>query len=231
MPLAPITPNCDLHYRDECFANAWEAPESALLLHGNAESGEAWNGWMPLLGRRFRVVRPDMRGFGRSTPMPEGHPWSIDGLIDDYMGLADRLGLDRFHLVAAKIACPIAMRLAARHPARLRSLTVLGGLVSGKASVGDRAASWLEHIEKHGVESWARWTMPGRLGSSCIEAASTNRCVSSTSGYCLPTPATGSRHSCMVSSTLALSTEQSFRRRARAALKPACAMRSISGSL
>ncbi len=167
MPLARIAPNCELHYRDECFAEPWRTPEAALLLHGNAESGEAWNGWMPLFGRRFRVVRPDMRGFGQSTPMPQDHPWSVDGLIDDFLRLADKLDLDRFHLVAAKIACPIAMRLAARNPARLRSLTVLGGLVSGEASVGDRAASWLEHIEKHGVESWARWTMAGRLGSTC----------------------------------------------------------------
>lgn len=48
----------------------------------------------------------------------------------------------------------------------MRSLAVLGGIVSGEVSVGARAASWLEHIEQKGVESWARWTMPGRLGSS-----------------------------------------------------------------
>lgn len=123
-----------------------------------------------MMGRRFRVVRPDMRGFGRSTPMPLDYAWSPDGIIDDYMKLADTLGLDRFHLVAAKIACPIAMRLAARHPDRLRSLTVLGGLVSGVVSLGDRHASWMAHIEQHGVESWARWTMPGRLGSAASPA-------------------------------------------------------------
>lgn len=167
MPHARITPDLEMFYRDEAFPDPWRTPEPVLLLHGNAESGEAWNAWMPLLGRRFRVVRPDMRGFGRSTAMPLNHPWSVDGIIDDFLRLASQLGLGTFHLMAAKIAGPIALRLAARHPAQVRSLVVVGGLVSGQESLGDRAAAWLEHIERHGVESWARWTMPGRLGAAC----------------------------------------------------------------
>lgn len=170
MPRAKITPNLDMHYRDESFADSWSGPEAMLLLHGNAESGEAWNSLMPILGRRFRVVRPDMRGFGQSTPMALDYKWSVDRLINDFIALADSLGLDSFHIGAAKVACPLALRLAARHPGRVRSLAVLGGIVSGDVSLGPRAASWLEHIEKKGVESWARWTMPGRLGSKCAPA-------------------------------------------------------------
>jgi 3-oxoadipate enol-lactonase len=165
MPTMRVAADLEMFYRDEAFPDPWRTPETMLLLHGNAESGEAWNSWMPILGREFRVIRPDMRGFGRSTPMPLDHPWSVDGIIDDFLGLADQLGLVTFHVVSAKIGCPIAMRMAARHAARLRSLTVVGGIVSGVASLGDRAASWVEHIERHGVESWARWTMPGRLGT------------------------------------------------------------------
>lgn len=170
MPHARITPDLDMHYRDECFAESWSQPQAMLLLHGNAESGEAWNGVMPVLGRRFRVIRPDMRGFGQSTPMALDYKWSVDRLINDFIALADSLGLASFHVGAAKVACPLAMRLAARHPGRVRSLAVLGGIVSGEVSVGARAASWLDHIENKGVESWARWTMPGRLGSTCDPA-------------------------------------------------------------
>lgn len=167
MPRARITPDLEMHYRDDLFADAWRTPEPILLLHGNAESGEAWNAWLPVLGRHFRVIRPDMRGFGQSTPMSLDYPWSVDRIIEDFLALADKLGLGAFHVGAAKVACPIALRLAARHPERVRSLVVLGGIVSGEVSVGPRAASWLEHIEQKGVESWARWTMPGRLGSKC----------------------------------------------------------------
>jgi 3-oxoadipate enol-lactonase len=167
MPTTRITVDLEMHYRDECFADSWRTPETMMLLHGNAENGEAWNAWMPIMGRRFRVVRPDMRGFGRSTAMPLDYRWSVDRIIGDFLALADQLGLDRFHIGAAKVACPIALRLAARHPDRVHSLAVLGGIVSGEVSVGPRAASWLEHIETKGVESWARWTMPERLGSRC----------------------------------------------------------------
>ena len=65
---------------------------------------------------------------------------------------------------------------------------------------------------------------------SSIAAASTKRWVSSTSGYCAPTRVTTSRQSCITSSTLALSTEQSFLRRLRAQRKATWAMRSTSGS-
>ncbi len=170
MPSFRVTPDLEMHYRDDEFVDPWCSKETVLLLHGNAESGEAWNAWMPTLGRRFRVVRPDMRGFGRSTPMPLDYRWSIDRIIDDFIALADHLDIDTFHVGAAKIAGPIAMRLAARHADRVRSLAVVGGLVSGEVSLGDRAASWVEHIESKGVESWARWTMPGRLGSTCDPA-------------------------------------------------------------
>jgi 3-oxoadipate enol-lactonase len=167
---AKIASDLEMYYRDECFADPWTAPATMLLLHGNAESGEAWNALMPVLGRRFRVVRPDMRGFGRSTAMPLDYKWSIDRIVDDFIALADMLGLEACHIGAAKVAAPIALRLAARHPGRVHSLAVLGGIVSGETSVGARAASWLEHIEQKGVESWARWTMPGRLGSTCAPA-------------------------------------------------------------
>jgi 3-oxoadipate enol-lactonase len=42
-------------------------PETILLLHGNAESSLAWYAWIPTLARRYRVLRPDMRGYGAST--------------------------------------------------------------------------------------------------------------------------------------------------------------------
>jgi 3-oxoadipate enol-lactonase len=119
MPTLRIPPDLYLHYVVDDFTDPWSKPSTVLMLHGNAESGAAWYGWMPELARRHRVVRPDMRGFGQSTPMPREFQWSLDGLIDDYCRLMDVLGVERFHLVGAKIGGTIARAFAARRPERV----------------------------------------------------------------------------------------------------------------
>src|SRR5947207_1665166 len=126
MPTLHIPPSLDLHYLVDDYTDPWRTPGTILLLHGNAESSAAWYAWVPQLAHRYRVVRPDMRGFGASTPMPREFPWTLDIIIDDFCRLMDALGVERFHLVGAKIGGTIARAFAARRPARLRTLTVVG---------------------------------------------------------------------------------------------------------
>ena len=95
------SPGVHLHYLVDDFTAPWTEPATILLLHGNAESTQAWYAWVPLLARRFRVVRPDMRGYGASTPMPRAFKWSLDVIIDDYVRLMDSLGVQHVHLVGA----------------------------------------------------------------------------------------------------------------------------------
>ena len=103
MPLIKISAGLDMHYERDDYTDPWTTPETILMLHGNAESSAVWYGWVPHLARRYRVIRPDMRGFGRSTPMPREFPWSLDRIVDDYVELMQGLGLARAHLVAAKL--------------------------------------------------------------------------------------------------------------------------------
>jgi pimeloyl-ACP methyl ester carboxylesterase len=84
MPTFETSPGVHLHYLVDDFTEPWGEPATILLLHGNAESSRAWYAWVPLLARRFGVVRPDMRGYGASTPMPRDFKWSLDVIIDDY---------------------------------------------------------------------------------------------------------------------------------------------------
>ena len=133
MPTLRIPPDLDMHYLVDDFTDPWRKPDTILMLHGNAESGASWYAWVPTLARHYRVVRPDMRGFGASTPMPRDFPWTLDTIIDDYVRLMDALNFDRFHLVAAKIGGTIARAFAARRPARVRTLTVVGKI--GRAHV------------------------------------------------------------------------------------------------
>jgi 3-oxoadipate enol-lactonase len=165
MPSLRRSPNVELYYVVDDFTDPWRASEAILLLHGNAESGTAWYAWVPPLARRYRVVRPDMRGFGASTPMPLDFPWTLDILIDDFVRLMDSLGVDRFHLVGAKIGGTIARAFAARRPERVTTLTVVGSPPPMREGAAERAPELAEEFQRHGVEHWARRTMAGRLGS------------------------------------------------------------------
>jgi 3-oxoadipate enol-lactonase len=163
MPTFQASADLQLHYLVDDFTDPWTEPETILLLHGNAESSLAWYAWVPLLARRFRVVRPDMRGYGASTPMPRDFPWTLDVIIDDYARLMDSLAVPRFHLVGAKIGGVVARAFAARRPERVRTLTVIGSPPPLRKGA-ERIPALTEEFETHGVEHWARRTMAGRLG-------------------------------------------------------------------
>ena len=171
MPFETISPDLQMHYEVDDYAEPWREHETGLLLHGNAESSAAWYGWVPHLAGHLRIMRPDMRGFSRSTPMPRDYPWSIERVSDDFLVLMDRLGIDRFHLVGAKVGGTMALHFAARHPSRVQTLTVLGPPIRPTDSAA-RYRAWAADVEKHGVESWARSTMSGRLGPDFPAAGS-----------------------------------------------------------
>jgi 3-oxoadipate enol-lactonase len=170
MPVFEASPSAQLYYEIDDFTDPWRVPETVLMLHGNAESGLAWYGWVPAVARHYRVVRPDMRGFGASTPMPRDFPWTLDVIIDDYARLMDHLGVERFHLVAAKIGGTIARAFAARRPERVVTLTVIGTPPPLRAGAAERAPELAAGFERDGVEPWARATMGGRLGSDFPDA-------------------------------------------------------------
>jgi 3-oxoadipate enol-lactonase len=165
VPIFHAASDLDLFYRVDDFTDPWRTPHAILLLHGNAESGEAWYGWVPHLARQYRLVRPDMRGFGRSSAMPAHFPWTLDILIDDFLRLADHLGIERFHLVGAKIGGTIARAFAARRGERVQTLTVVGTPPPLRQGAAERAPELAEAFRREGVEPWARRTMTGRLGS------------------------------------------------------------------
>ena len=57
----------ELHYYDDDFTEPWRSAPTMLLQHGFSRSGKFWYSWVPLLAHEFRILRPDMRGMGRSA--------------------------------------------------------------------------------------------------------------------------------------------------------------------
>ena len=166
MPHIDLAGGARIFYHDDDFSDPWMPVEPMLVLHGCAESSQTYNRWIPALARDFRIIRPDMRGHGGSAPAGPGYRWTVDGIIDDYIALADRLAIDRFHLVGSKLGASLSLRVAARFPERVRTLTAIGPRTRGKEAAMSQPEP-LERLEREGVESWARGASGARLGLDC----------------------------------------------------------------
>jgi 3-oxoadipate enol-lactonase len=138
VPDVSISDDLTLHCRIDDFTDPWVPSEAVMFIHGLAESGEVWFAWVPHFARRYRVLRPDLRGFGRSTvPLrPLEFPWSPALWADDLERLLDRLGISSVHLVGARVGSTVALTLAALAPKRVRTVSIVSGLARGRDLLG-----------------------------------------------------------------------------------------------
>ncbi len=164
-----IRPGISMSCEDDWFGPPWHTATPIVLVHGVAESGRAWTQWVPHLAASFRVIRPDLPGFGNS-PVPETYSWTTAEMAADLVRLLDRLDIGQFHLVGAKYGGSTALQLAADFPDRVKSLVVLGtpakGATGGRAKLG----SVPDMVRQFGVRGWADQTQASRLGSSASPA-------------------------------------------------------------
>ena len=106
------------------IAGADEAPP-VILLHGFPESHRTWRGVAERLADRFRLIMPDLRGFGASDQPQEVAAYATDTLVADLFALADALGIDRFALVGHDWGGAIAWAAAVRGDARIDRLAII----------------------------------------------------------------------------------------------------------
>jgi 3-oxoadipate enol-lactonase len=156
-----------LHYRVDDFCDPWTRPTAILAIHGLAESGRVWFAWVPALARTHPLIRPDLPGFGLSTPVAENGHWSVDDVADTLASLIDHLGHAAVHVIGQRAGGAIALNLALRHPARIRSLVLISAPLALPQSRGNASGtSWREQLRQHGVDGLNRRTMKGRLGNA-----------------------------------------------------------------
>jgi pimeloyl-ACP methyl ester carboxylesterase len=101
------------------------AGEPVVFLHGFGASGWSWRGVTEELGPGFRTVAIDLSGFGWTERPRDPDRYTREAQIALVLGVADALGLDRFHLVGHSYGGSLAQTLGAQHPERLRSLVLV----------------------------------------------------------------------------------------------------------
>src|SRR5687768_3431202 len=82
MPYFQLSPDTRLYYALDDWTDPWTRPESVVLIHGFTESTEAWRPWVPRLGRRYRVVRYDQHGFGRSSAVTAATVFTTERFVE-----------------------------------------------------------------------------------------------------------------------------------------------------
>jgi 3-oxoadipate enol-lactonase len=167
----PLADGGHLYCADDDFTDPWAQSDCVLMLHGIAEHGGIWRGWVPHLARRHRILRPDLRGSGRSAPLPTDRAFGITDWADDIEALVASLGVSRVHLVATKLGAQVAFVLAERQRPWVASMTLAGMLPSPSAALGPWLDDFIARIEAHGVADWVNATMAGRMGASLSPAA------------------------------------------------------------
>lgn len=111
------------------YLDTGEGP-AVVLVHGSGPGVTGYANWrlnMPALAERFRVVVPDMAGFGYSE-RPDGLTCDVDLWADQVVGVLDGLGLESASLVGNSFGGAIALRVAARYPDRVRKLVLMGSV-------------------------------------------------------------------------------------------------------
>lgn len=167
MPYLDLSPDFRPYYRIDDHTDPWKPAETILFVNGFMENLNAWRAWVPYFSRHYRLVRFDLRGFGRTAPVPADFTYTTELWVDDLVRVIGRLAAGGpVHLVAGKSGNISAMRLAATRPDLLKTLSLVCPQI-----LPPPASGWPEHMAQHGVRSWARRTMRGRMGAAMPERA------------------------------------------------------------
>jgi pimeloyl-ACP methyl ester carboxylesterase len=108
-------------------AGASDAP-TLVLLHGFPSASHQFRELIPRLADQFRIVAPDLPGFGRSDMPARGDfDYTFEHLTATIDRLTEVLGLDRFALYVFDIGAPVGFRMAERHPERISAIISQSG--------------------------------------------------------------------------------------------------------
>jgi 3-oxoadipate enol-lactonase len=161
MPHVTAADGAELYYTVDSGARPWvKDPETILLHHGIALDADFWFDWVPTLtAAGYRVVRLDMRGYGRSHVPAAGYAWSMDGFIADVESVMKAVGAERIHYVGESMGGTIGLAMAVKHPEQLRTVTGVSTAHMGNRIQGG-LTEWRRVIEGEGMVAWSTMMNP-----------------------------------------------------------------------
>lgn len=115
-----------------------------VLLHGSGAGVTGWENWhgvMPELAKHFRVLVPDIIGFG-FTERPEGTKYSIKLWVHHLLGFLDALEIEKSILVGNSFGGALSLALAVRNAHRVDRMVLMGTPAGSFTQRSAMARSW-----------------------------------------------------------------------------------------
>lgn len=101
-----------------------------LLIHGSGPGVSAWVNWrltIPVLAKKFRIVAPDIVGFG-FTERPDGFVYGMEAWVAHCIGVLDALSLENVSIIGNSFGGALALAMAIRYPERVNKLVLMGSV-------------------------------------------------------------------------------------------------------
>ena len=127
-----------------------------VMVHGAATSSKVYDGLASCMVARFRCIRLDLRGLGRSDRVDAVSPTAW---CDDTIALMDHLGLDRVHVLGCSLGARIAGRIVLDRPERFETLTVDAPLVAVANAANSRLNTRFSNLDDPAPVDRIRWQL------------------------------------------------------------------------
>ncbi len=149
-----------LHYALDDYTDPWRQAPYLFLQHGYGRSGRFWYSWVPYLSRFYKVVRPDLRGLGQSqVPDDLETGLTVENYIDDLLAIIGELGGAPIHYCGESLGGILGMVLAAQHPQKLRTLTLVAAPLlinqDTQRAFAFNHPTWQDALKAMGSRQWA----------------------------------------------------------------------------
>lgn len=150
------------------FDDVGDGSNTLLLVHGHPFNRSMWRPQISATREAgWRVVVPDLRGYGESTVVPG--TTSLDAFADDLAALLDDLEIDHVVIGGLSMGGQIVMEFARRYPGRLRGLLLAATFPQAESEEGRRDRNAMaDRLQREGMEGYAREVLPKMLAARSI---------------------------------------------------------------
>ena len=152
MPVTSIL-GTRLHYLDSGWRGSGSRSPAVALVHAFPLHAGMWGEQIDALSDRWRVVAPDLPGFGHTDPLPEGTPPTVDGYADLVAALIDHLELGPVVVGGLSMGGYVAFALQRRHPELVAGLVLADTRASADTpEILERRTSQQRQVAEAGTE-------------------------------------------------------------------------------